>query len=54
MSGMPTEKGIGLNNGERLFPVPGRPCKHDQEQPIGSGTRWALDLTERALESALG
>jgi hypothetical protein len=42
---MPAEEGIGLNNVERLFPTADCSCKQDQEQPIGPGTRWALDLT---------
>jgi hypothetical protein len=42
---MPAEEGLGLNNQERLFPVPGSPREHGQEQSIRPGTRWALDLT---------
>ena len=42
---MPAEEGIGLNNEERLLPVPDGPCKYDEKQPIGPGTWWALHLT---------
>lgn len=44
---MPVEKSIGLNNEERLFPVPDGSREHDREQPIGSGTSWALHLTAK-------
>ena len=44
---MPAEEGIGLNNEERLFPVPDGPRQHDQEESIGPGTRWALHLTAK-------
>src|SRR5262249_2509107 len=42
---MPAEEGVGPHNVERLCPVPDGSREHDQEQPIGPGTRWALHLT---------
>jgi len=42
---MPAEKGSRLNNEERLFPVRDGSHKQQQEESIGPGTRWALDLT---------
>ncbi|MGO8951058.1 MAG: hypothetical protein ACLQUY_26070 [Ktedonobacterales bacterium] len=42
---MPAEKGIRLNNEERLLPTADSSCEQDQEHAIALGTRWALDLT---------
>jgi hypothetical protein len=39
---MPLQKGVGLNNQERLFPSLGRPCEEYEEDPIRPGTNWAL------------
>jgi hypothetical protein len=44
---MPAEEGVGLHHGERRFPVPGGPCEHDEKQPIGPGTWWALHRTAK-------
>lgn len=42
---MPAEEGIRLHKEKRLFPVIDGSHEYDQEDPIGSGTRWSLDLT---------
>ena len=42
---MPAEKGIRLNNEERLFPTAGSPCEQHQKYLIRPGTHWALHLT---------
>jgi hypothetical protein len=48
---MPTERGIGLNKPEQLFPAPGSPCQHDHEQLIGSGSGWTLLLQKAACHT---
>lgn len=47
---MPAEQGIGLDNHERLFPVPAGSREHDQAQPVGPRTRWTLHLTVKDHE----
>jgi hypothetical protein len=44
---VPAEEGLGLDNQERLLPVPSSPRKQQQEEPVDLGTHWALHLTAK-------
>ena len=44
---MPAEKGLGLNNEERLFPTADSSCKDEQKYAIGTGAGCTLHLTTK-------